>query len=309
MMKKTGSEISSISALQGKALGPHKIDLKLKPMKSRGGWTHFSLFLKTKSVERKAKKYPAGEEKRKLILEGILSEGGRDVIGWIEVGNYFPISYLKVKDKKSKKPDLVKTSLDQELVQLLSRCVPPGGHFMFAYETFYESPLHEETLIGLSRNIPPVCTPQGGLLFYSGFRFIKNWYLSEGGFEGPSKLWAEKPLDEDDLARLDLKSFYEILSFLSRNPDHKVVNLELAARKRALEIMAELTLGRNISPLREKILSCYRQGLSHKGIGKAARQACQLIRQTYKKDRIKEKQIKENLFEIYETCLESFKRY
>lgn len=307
MIKETGSKISPITSLQGKALGSYRIDLELKPMKSRGGWTHFFLFLKAGSVKGKEEKNLSFRGKRKLILEGIHSEGGREVKGWIEVGNYFPISNFKSGDFKSRHPVLARDSLDQEIFHLLSQCIPPGGHFMFAYETFYESPLHEETLIGLSRNIPPICTPQGGLLFYSGFRFIKNWYLSEGGFEGPSKLWAEKPLDKDDSARLDLKSFYEILTFLSRNPDQNFINLEYAARRRALDIVEELHVERSISLLRKKIIGSYREGFNKKTLSEAARRACQIIRLAHDKNRFKDKRTKKNLLEISETCLESFK--
>ncbi len=275
-------------------------------MKSRGGWTHFLLFLKATSKKGKKEDLPA-RGKIKLILEGIHSEGGREIKGWIEVGNYFPISDFKSGDTKSRNPVPARDSLDQEIFHLLSQCVPPGGHFMFAYETFYESPLHEETLIGLSKNIPPICTPQGELLFYSGFRFIKNWYLSEGGLEGPSKLWAEKPLDKDDLARLDLKSFYEILAFLSRNPDPNIMDIEFAARRRALEIMEELHVEKSASLLRKKIIASYRKRFNKQTLGKAARRGCQLIRFALDKSRIKDKRTKKNLLEISENCFESFK--
>ena len=299
MIKNDELKLPTISSLQGRSLGPYRIDLDMNPMKSRQGWTHFSLFLQ----ERTGK-----EAVRKFILEGIHSEGGRNVIGWMEVGNYFPIHSLETKEKKASKIDLGKESLDQKLFQLLSRCIPAGGHFMFAYEIFYESSLHEETLIGLSRNIPPVCTPQGMLLFYSGFRFIKNWYLSEGGFEGPSKLWAEKPLDKEDLHRLDLKTFYEILSFLSQNPEQQRMSLDLSARKRALKIMAELNLRQNISPLKKKIIVRYRKVLNSKQASRAAQQTCQLIKKTVRTSHFKDKQMKENLYEISKNCLESFKR-
>jgi len=36
----------------------------------------------------------------------------------------------------------------------------------------------------------------GYLLFRSGFQLVKDWYLSEGGFEGPRKLWGEKAPDQ-----------------------------------------------------------------------------------------------------------------
>jgi hypothetical protein len=57
----------------------------------------------------------------------------------------------------------------------------------------YESPGQSETHRELLLSVPPAATHLGGLMFAAGFRgHFKDWYISEGGHEGPRKLQANK---------------------------------------------------------------------------------------------------------------------
>jgi len=47
---------------------------------------------------------------------------------------------------------------------------------------------------------------------------VKDWYLSEGGFEGPRKLWGEKALNETFAQTFYQKTFHQIITFLEKNP-------------------------------------------------------------------------------------------
>jgi hypothetical protein len=85
---------------------------------------------------------------------------------------------------------------------------------MVSYED--AAPLHRETDRALSAGVPPVLTPLGFLLFMSGFRLVKNWYLSEGGHEGPRKLWGEKPPDDAWALAWDEDTARQLVDFLRK---------------------------------------------------------------------------------------------
>jgi hypothetical protein len=78
---------------------------------------------------------------------------------------------------------------DRALFQMLAALVPPGGHLMVEYD----SPFHEATARMLTLGYPPVTTPLGRRLFQAGVRSYRDWYISEGGREGPRKLQGFKP--------------------------------------------------------------------------------------------------------------------
>ena len=61
----------------------------------------------------------------------------------------------------------------------------------------YDSPFHEATARMLTLGYPPVTTPLGYRLFQAGVRSYRDWYIPEGGREGPRKLQGFKPLNEE----------------------------------------------------------------------------------------------------------------
>jgi hypothetical protein len=193
--------------------------------------------------------------------------------------------------------------MDQQIFNLLSEVIPPGGHLMFVYETSYESPFHQETQQGLLKGIPPVSTPQGAILFHSGFRWVKDWYLAEGGHEGLRKLWGEKPLDEKELRRFDLLTFFQLLSFFSQKPNPEFLELESKARKRTQGILAELRIESTLSVLRDKLIAIYADDLDNEAMEEASLHCCHLI-DDYKASHVEDVLIREELDRISRMCLE-----
>jgi hypothetical protein len=67
----------------------------------------------------------------------------------------------------------------------------------------------------LQKNIPMVATPIGFLLFHIGFTVpFRDWYIAEGGHEGPRKLQFEKPLSHDREREVFQEVVVEITAFL-----------------------------------------------------------------------------------------------
>jgi hypothetical protein len=294
----------SLSSLHGRSIGNYKIQLYLKPLQYRGGWTYFSLYLKDQGGRISSQKRSGGEWVEKPVLEGIHSRGGRGVKGWVEVGDYFPIAHFKGRGLSPRAALLSRERLDQEIFHLLGECVPPGGHLMFAYEVSYESPFHRETQETLMKGFPPVSTAQGELLFRAGCRLVKDWYLSEGGHEGPRKLWGEKPINEIESLGFDLRTFLQLLAFLSRKPNPICIEREQLTRRRALQILEELDLESNLSSLRQTIIHIYQKGLQPKGCGRSAHHACNQIREVLKTTHFEDEHMRGKLSEIARNCSE-----
>jgi hypothetical protein len=188
-----------LQQLEGRLLGEYRLHLQqLKPLRL-SGWRGFSLALKDRN----------GTLAQPPVVEGIYSAGGKDAVRpWMDIAVTEVIEF-----GPDSRLDLRQAGLMPELFQSLSQLIPPGGHLMVSYED--TDPLHRETDRALSAGVPPVLTPLGFILFMSGFRLVKNWYLSEGGHEGPRKLWGEKPpasawsvVWDEDTAR-QLVSFFK----------------------------------------------------------------------------------------------------
>lgn len=72
-----------------------------------------------------------------------------------------------------------------------------------------------------------------------GFR---DWYIAEGGSEGPRKLQVYKALDEGYALRGAEETAWQLLAFLERSPRREQGELEEAARRRAFAVLGELKL-------------------------------------------------------------------
>jgi hypothetical protein len=68
----------------------------------------------------------------------------------------------------------------------------------------------------LTLGYPPATSPIGYLMFQVGCRSYRDWYISEGGREGPRKLQGFRPLNEEIAAEKTRQLREEVLSFLSR---------------------------------------------------------------------------------------------
>lgn len=123
------------------------------------------------------------------IFQGIYSAGNprMNIAGWFD-GSYH--DQVPVNDELI---ILSQRRLSAIFFQKIGAVIPPGGSLMVAYVMFHgESFLHQETALALQRGVPPLLTPLGFLLFQAGCRKIKDWYIAEGGREGPQKLWGLK---------------------------------------------------------------------------------------------------------------------
>lgn len=163
--------------LEGRLLGEYRLHLQqLKPL-HLSGWRGFTVVLTDRD----------GTSAQPPVVEGIYSAGGKDgVRPWMDISVAEVITF-----GPRRRLNLRRRGLMDELFTYLAQLIPPGGHLMVSYED--ADPLHRETDRALAAGVPPVLTSLGLLLFKSGFRLVKNWYLSEGGHEGPRKLWGEKP--------------------------------------------------------------------------------------------------------------------
>jgi len=291
-----------LMTLNGRTVGHYRLGIECNPLRSRQGWILFSLYLEDQRGRVSSQEGLDGKWMPAAVLQGIYSRGGRGVIGWIEVGNYRPITHFSGLGYPTETLTLSENKMDQQIFNLLSEVIPPGGHLMFVYEVPFESPLHQETQQGLLKGIPPVSTPQGILLFHSGFRWVKDWYLAEGGHEGLRKLWGEKPLDEKELRRFDLLTFLQLLTFLSRKPNPESLELESKARGRTLSVLSKLNLESTLSLLRDKLIPIYQNTLDKRALEEASIHCGQLI-DNYKTSHFEDILITEELDRISRACL------
>jgi hypothetical protein len=300
-------ETNPLSFLQGQSIGGYEIQLYLKALQYRGGWTHFSLSLKDRKGRLSSQRRNAGGWAPMPVLEGIHSPGGRGIKGWIEIGDYYPTVHFRERGFPPSAVHLSRGKLDVRIFQLLSDCVPPGGHLMFAYEVSFESPYHRETQESLTKGFPPVSTAQGELLFRAGFRLVKDWYLSEGGHEGPRKLWGEKPLNKAELRGFDSRTFLQLLSLLAHKPNPSSAERERLARSRALGIMEDLELDLDLSTLRRGIIDNRPKGNGVKAWKEKAHHTCRHIGAVLKTAPLDD-HVKEQLSQISNDCVEDFNK-
>jgi hypothetical protein len=132
---------------------------------------------------------------------------------------------------------------------------------------------------------------------------VKDWYLSEGGHEGPRKLWGEKPINEVESRGFDLKTFLQLLAFLSRKPNPTCFERERVTRRRAVHIVEELDLEPSLSPLRQGIIDSYQKGFRAKAFGRSAHYTCYQIREVLKTTHFDDERVRGKLSEISRNCL------
>ena len=180
-----------LAALDGRRLGGYRLLVLLGP-KNNVGSPYFRLFL----VD------PGGPD---LIGEpplalGLYGAGPFPAYNWVELVRYEPVVSFGGE------------RLDLPLFQALSELVPAGGHIMCEYD----SPGQQATARILTLGYPQVTSPTGSLMFQAGCRSYRDWYISEGGREGPRKLQGFKPLNADIARDKSEKLRQELVELLSR---------------------------------------------------------------------------------------------
>lgn len=224
----------ALTALDAKPIGPYRLRLADPGPASKSGWFCFRLLLTNRDTVF-----------RPALIEANYSAGGRGVSPWIEVTEYNP----RVTATRGTPPevDLNREKLERELFGHLADLIPPGGHLMLVCE----SPAHEATYRLLMRRVPPVLTPLGYLLFASGFRSVRFFYLAEGGWEGQQKVWAEKAINAETEQRWRETLARDLLRFLIE-PDNASYAVPCAPN--VLQVLQELKPAGPLGPLVAAVL-------------------------------------------------------
>jgi len=196
----------------------------LKPVRPRAGWLYIAIALIN----------PGGQRSKTPLMTGIVSGGGRGVMPWFECRLNPAVEW-----PDGSTLDARACGLEAGLVNLIGKIIPPGGHLMVEYETAGQNETHAELLL----RVPPAASYLGSLMFRAGFRGeFKDWYISEGGHEGPRKLQANKS-PTATAARAAMRTHRtELTAFAKRslpgNPADAAVVARAQARARTL--LAEL---------------------------------------------------------------------
>ena len=179
-----------LGRLQGLPLGPYRLLALLGP-KNNVGSRYSQLFLVDS----------AGSMSEEAVVFGLHNSGPYPGYNWAEVIRYDPSPRFRGEAAELRpagppgragRPGAGRTGLEEGLFQALADLVPAGGHLMVEYD----SPAQKESERILGLGYPPVTSPLGYLLFRAGCRSFRDWYISEGGREGPRKIQGFKPLNE-----------------------------------------------------------------------------------------------------------------
>jgi hypothetical protein len=194
------------------------------PVRPRVGWFHLTVALADAN----------GTASKTPIMTGIVSGGGRGVRPWFEC-RFYPV--VTMPDGTTL--DARARGLEAALIDRLGELVPGGGHLMVEYESPGQSMTHAELLL----RVPPAATHLGALMFHAGFRgAFKDWYISEGGHEGPRKLQANKSHNAA-AARIAMRTHVaELTAFIKQALPKGRADAEIVARAqtRARTILKEI---------------------------------------------------------------------
>lgn len=174
------------------------LSVELGP-KNQVGSNYFRAFLETAELGRTLEP----------VLLGLQSSGPYPGYNWVEVTQFQ--GRLSVPGGEVEVPP----GIDQQIVRALARLVPAGGHLMIEYD----SPHRRMTARALALGVPPVATPLGSMMFDAGCVAFKDWYIPEGGREGPRKLQGYMPVDEEHARRRGFEMLARLDRFLNDAAD------------------------------------------------------------------------------------------
>ena len=179
-----------IARLDGLRLGDRTTIALLGPKNSVGS-RYFQLFLARAD----------GQPEDDPLALGLQNSGPYPAFNWIELTQWREIG-----------------DANAALFAALRTFAPPGGHIMAEYD----SPTHRATERMLTLRYPPATSPIGYLMFEQGIRSYRDWYISEGGREGPRKLQGFVPLSNDIAAEKTAALRREIEAMLAapEQPGH-----------------------------------------------------------------------------------------
>jgi len=211
-----------LGSLQRRAVGPTRLLVLLGP-KNAFGASYFQAFLQLAD----------GRLSGEPLLLGLHNSGPYPAYNWIDLIRYESTAAFAGDERL----DLAARRLDQRLFRLLGQLIPPGGHLMVEYESEGQRLTQRMLTLG----VPPVATPLGYLFFVSGCgASFRDWYISEGGREGPRKLQCFKPLNEEYAARKARSMAEELREFLARSPRKEHRQWDALARRLARRVLRRL---------------------------------------------------------------------
>ena len=217
-----------LARLHGASLGDYRLIALLGP-KNNVGSRYFQLLV-ADGKGRLSHSAGPGQSPDPLAL-GLHNTGPFPAFNWIEMTEYREV--LRIGGETL---DMPATRLDVALFALLAQFVPPGGHIMVEYD----SPTHRATERMLTLGFPPVCSPIGYLMFGIGCRSYRDWYISEGGREGPRKLQGFMPLNDEIRREKAAKLREELAAFLLRSESDPRDEWREVARRTAREVLVVL---------------------------------------------------------------------
>ena len=148
---------------------------------------------------------PEGQTAAPVIF-GLQNSGPWPGFNWVEVLDYSDAPPLAGGGVQPVSPEVERALFGQ-----LAGLVPTGGHLMAEYE----SRPRTSTARALAAGVPPVATPLGALLFDLGCGVaFRDWYISEGGREGPRKLQGFRATNEEHARTRGLETIAALDAFL-----------------------------------------------------------------------------------------------
>lgn len=190
-----------LATLEGATVGEDvHLEVQLGP-RNHVGSTYFRLFLVTGDFGRVVAP----------VVFGLQNSGPYPGYNWVEVIEWRDV--LPLPDGRSVE---VPAGIERLVFQRLGQLVPPGGHLMAEYD----SPSRTLTARALAMKVPPIATPLGALLASAacGAAF-KDWYISEGGREGPRKLQGFHALNREHSRLRATEMVASLEAFLERGDD------------------------------------------------------------------------------------------
>ena len=210
-----------LARLDGASVGEDvTLEVELGPRTSVGS-TAFRLYLRSDELGRTLEP----------VVIGLQNSGPYPGWNWVEVLRWS--DQLPVSDGRTV---AVPPGVELLVFRRLAELVPPGGHLMAEYET----PSRWVTAAALAARVPPAATPLGRLLAQVGAGVaFKDWYIPEGGREGPRKLQGFSALNEEHARTRGLETIAALEAFLADAAD---VDWDVQAQTRPLaeEVLTEL---------------------------------------------------------------------
>jgi hypothetical protein len=179
--------------------------------------------------------YIVSEEMGRLrdpLLFGMQNSGRYPGFNWVEV-----IEYRELLPLEDGRTITVPEGVERLVFRRLAELVPPGGHLMAEYDSLSR----RMTARALTAGVPPRATPLGAILAAAGCATpIRNWYISEGGREGPRKLQGFRPLDDEHGRRRDGETLASLEVFM-QDSAHLEWDMQGRTRLLAQEAIEDLT--------------------------------------------------------------------